>query len=100
MGLNEAQNCRKRNFDSGATWWLTKGYAEEGIRHRKWSPEGTSRSRRGSKDMGPGNPLMIHRNQNYSECQRADGQKSDKIEDEGLALGFFAKFRNTFNTRW
>lgn len=49
--------------------------------------------------MDPGNPLMIHRNQNYSECQRADGQKSDKIEDEGLDLGFFAKFRNTFNTR-
>lgn len=50
--------------------------------------------------MDPGNPLMMHRYQNYSECQWADGQKSDKIEDEGLVLGFLAKFRNTFNTRW
>lgn len=50
--------------------------------------------------MDPGNPLTIHRNQNYSEYQWADGQKSDKIEDGGLALDFFAKFRNMFNTRW
>lgn len=39
------------------------------------------------------NPLIIHRNQNNSECRWADEQKSDKTEDKGLALDLFVQIQ-------